>query len=426
MRITSNQPLRLVPAAPPASRGPAADASDLTFLDRSHGFLAVAATGAHFDGRGTGRIERTRDGGVSWTTVWSRARTAVTRIRAIDEQHLFAAGASYPAGAPQHRAPLPLLLLSRNGGQTWLALRPSLPRALAEAWPWLDFQFPTTRNGYAQHDPDESAEPFPGLLRTTDGGRHWQLVRPRGLFLGGFDFLDAQVGYAAGSWQRPRASCPSAVFATHDGGTHWRVLAASCRPYELDAVDFLDARTGFAGGGEPYYLADRPFQALLATFDGGRSWRTVFRGRVDERADLPLDRLAFLDRRHGFAVSAGCKMGENGPCGGALLATADGGRSWRDTGQSATRVAAVDARHLWLGPVCGCGGVLWRSGDGGRRWRPLTRPENTLPLPSGFEIAAAVFADRGHGLAAQEGFGCTKSGALTPSRLFATDDGGAS
>src|SRR5206468_10417154 len=35
-----------------------------------------------------------------------------------------------------------------------------------------------------------------------------------------------------------------------------------------------------------------------------------------------------------------------------------------------------------------------------------------------------AFADRRRGLAAGEGFGCLKSGGLTPSPLFATTDGG--
>jgi photosystem II stability/assembly factor-like uncharacterized protein len=365
------------PVAPPASRGPRADASDLVFLDRRHGFLAVAATGAHFDGSGTGRIEETADGGVTWTTVWSRPRTAVTRIGTADSQHLFAIAATYPPGAPQQQAPVPLLLVSGVNARSWRALRPRLPPVAAEVWAWLDFRFANARVGYAQHDPDESAFPIPnGLLRTDDGGRHWRLLRPRGLFLGGFDFLDAKNGFAVGSRRRPASSCQGAVFATRDGGAHWRLLPTSCRPYELTAVDFLNAQTGFAGGGEPYYVGDRPFQALLATRDSGRSWRTVYRGRVDQRTGLPLDRLAFADARRGFAVSAGCKMGENGPCGGPLLATSDGGRHWRGTGQEATRVALVDADNLWLGPVCGCGGVLWRSADGGRRWQPLARPEN--------------------------------------------------
>ena len=154
---------------------------------------------------------------------------------------------------------------------------------------------------------------------------------PRGLYLTAVDFLGPAVGYATGFRRGSGATCAAAVFRTSDGGARWRLLPGSCRPYGLDAVEFLDAHTGFVGGGEPYYARDRPFQALLSTRDGGRSWRTVFRGRVAERANLPLNRLAFADPRHGLAVSAGCKTGQNGPCGGALLATLDGGRSWHAT-----------------------------------------------------------------------------------------------
>src|SRR5439155_1196013 len=78
LRIVSSRAAALRPVAPPPSRGAAADASDVAFVSRTRGFLAVAAADAHWDGSGTGRIEGTGDGGVTWTTVWSRARTAVT------------------------------------------------------------------------------------------------------------------------------------------------------------------------------------------------------------------------------------------------------------------------------------------------------------------------------------------------------------
>src|SRR5712691_5928803 len=89
LRIVSVRPVALQPVSPPPSRGPAADASDVAFVNRSDGFLAVAATGAHFDGSGIGRIERTADGGLTWTTIWSRSRTSVTRIGSTDARHLF-------------------------------------------------------------------------------------------------------------------------------------------------------------------------------------------------------------------------------------------------------------------------------------------------------------------------------------------------
>lgn len=184
------------------------------------------------------------------------------------------------------------------------------------------------------------------------------------------------------------------MLATADGGRGWRVLPASCRPFELASVDFVDAHTGFAAGGSSYFAANRPSQAVLVTHDGGRSWRTVFRGGVERRPGLPIVRLEMVDARHGLALTGGCKSGQNSPCGGALLATDDGGRSWRDTGQSGGQLALAGATRAWVVPPCfgGCA-VIWRTLDGARSWQPLARPENVAF--SSVEAAGAWLLLRG-------------------------------
>lgn len=253
----------------PPSRALPGGVADVRFSDAAHGFAVTVASGAAVDGSGVGRLEATSDGGASWRTVWSRGRASLEWVGFASAEDWFAAGDSYPAGYPRARAARPLLLRSVDGGRRWRALRPLLPRATVDLWGGLEFQFVSRDVGFASVDPDLSFWATQ-LLRTDDGGRHWRVLRTG---LTGFQFLDARHGYATGP--EGRESC---VFATDDGGRTWRVLASSCRSFQLMTVDFLDARTGFAAGGTPYYVAIHPTQAVLVTHDGGRSWRTLFVG----------------------------------------------------------------------------------------------------------------------------------------------------
>jgi photosystem II stability/assembly factor-like uncharacterized protein len=85
--------------------------------------------------------------------------------------------------------------------------------------------------------------------------------------------------------------------------------------------------------------------AIIATADGGRTWTEQYRGPADVRA------LAFTDERDGWAVA-----------GGTLLKTTDGGATWDTAGEPDGRVLTeVDFESSTRG-----WGVAVRNGD-----RPL-------------------------------------------------------
>jgi len=56
------------------------------------GFAVTAAANAAFDGSGRGLVERTVDGGSSWTTVWSRDRVSLGWIGFASARRGFAPG----------------------------------------------------------------------------------------------------------------------------------------------------------------------------------------------------------------------------------------------------------------------------------------------------------------------------------------------
>lgn len=162
------------------------------------------------------------------------------------------------------------------------------------------------------------------------------------------------------------------------------------------AVFFLSPARGFLATGDG---------RLLATVDGGSSWRRV-------GPAVRFLRLAFLDTAHGFALTAA----------DTLLETGDGGRSWRrlyrfpgtsGIGPFAGAVQFVDARHGFVGTLAG---GVYRTADGGRSW---TR----LPLGCGFALGAVAFADERDGLAVCGGQPATQQQAK---ELYATSDGGRS
>jgi hypothetical protein len=70
-------------------------------------------------------------------------------------------------------------------------------------------------------------EPYPqckpsggALLRTSDGGRHWQLVRlPRALGVNGIDFVNPRIGFVNDQF--------AGFYRTRDGGRSWRAVPAT-------------------------------------------------------------------------------------------------------------------------------------------------------------------------------------------------------
>lgn len=165
------------------------------------------------------------------------------------------------------------------------------------------------------------------VLRTTDGGRHWQPVPvpdAAGLDLRDVDAFSADAAYALAIGPGDR----SRIYKTLDGGRHWTVQFTNADPKAFyDALAFWDARRGLALS-DP---VDGAFR-LLATSDGGATWAPV------ASAGLP----AALPGEAGFAASG-------------------------------TSLTVQGARNAWFG-MGGAAARVLRSEDGGRSWRASPTP----------------------------------------------------
>lgn len=181
-------------------------------------------------------------------------------------------------------------------------------------------------------------------------------------------FADRDHGWIVGS--------NSTLLFTEDGGQTWKYKQLQDHEM-LRSVYFLDDRRGYILGQfaifnrlDNKFPAERAF--LLSTSDAGEYWRTMTLSRpVNARTDNftryngeTLLRFVFVDDRTGWAC------GETG----LILATTDGGRSWRaQRGVQARKVlygiSALDQQMAW---VVGAGGVALRTVDGGQQWNEQT------------------------------------------------------
>ena len=102
-----------------------------------------------------------------------------------------------------------------------------------------------------------------GIIRTTDGGKNWAIVYNNGS-VGGIDFVNSSVGYAAGGDE-------SIVLKTIDGGKTWTELSIgiTADPTGYLDVAFFNENYGYVCG--TAYTGD----AAIMTTDGGATWQEV-------------------------------------------------------------------------------------------------------------------------------------------------------
>lgn len=302
-------------------------------------------------------------------SAWERQRTGtfawLHSVFFVDERKGWAVGGK---GA---------LLATTDGGTTWEVRRPPTEDALR------DLFFTADGTGWivcerSMFKPMLKEESVSYLLKSTDGGGSWSRVEvTRGadvdLKLARVFFADGEHGWVFGEL--------GALFATSDGGAHWERQRVPTL-HRLLGATFLDARTGWlvgAGG------------TLLRTEDGGATWRAGEvgaahagqaprgDGRVLEMRAAPhpaaavdarstrvggarprLNAVSFAGARRGWAVGAA----------GLVLATTDGGRTWRaqasGTESNLSDVKFFDEREGW---AIGADGVALHTTDGGAHWR---------------------------------------------------------
>lgn len=148
------------------------------------------------------------------------------------------------------------------------------------------------------------------IVRTTDGGLHWQEMASVGVPLRRIRFVNDQTGYAVGG------NAPGAyLFKTTDAGVTWQKSELQTPSSNWPTgLYFVNNNTGFITG--PGFF--------MKTTDGGATWTEAAGNATDNFIDVK-----FRNQKEGYATANG----------GAYYKTMNGGVSW-------TLQAAASTDHL--------------------------------------------------------------------------------
>lgn len=293
------------------------------------------------------------DEGVVWHSIdsgrtWERQPTGVrASLRSIHFLNPYTGWIAGREELPQGGGSVGVVLFTQDGGLRWKTTGTNI-------MPGLNLvRFLDNKTGFLAGD---ATDQFPsGVFATADSGRTWKPVpgpRCPGWLAG--DFQDGQSGALAGPWSRLSVLRDNAVtkadvdylggrnlrglhlsgsqavavgqgglvLLSVNGGGRWRYAELKLPTELLAAWDFH----GVYSVKEHIWVVGRPGSALLHSGDRGQSWETL-----STEQPLPLNAVFFQDESHGWAV------GELG----SILATVDGGKSWKVQRRGGQRAAVL-------------------------------------------------------------------------------------
>jgi len=286
-----SSPPRLVARWDSQNSGVSDNLRTVFFLDSKNGWAAGDSS----------TLLKTTDGGATWKRLMDR-KEGVRFIDVVfsDTQHGWLNSGDS-------------LLYSSDGGDSW---QPAAALGHAKGF-GPGCVVGATR--YQLHIPTMGM----GVFHSDDGGRAWAPL-PGKLNLNNYSaisFSDAQHGWLLAQ--------PNHVATTADGGQTWSEVEQKISARTV-RVRFVDAATGWAFGLDG--------TTMLGSGDGGKTWISESTGL---KSYDPLEDLDFRDAHNGFVLSYN----------GQIIATADGGKHWRQIGTLAHGIHALsfpDPSHGWV------------------------------------------------------------------------------
>ncbi len=271
---------------------------------------------------------------------------------------------------PAHAA----ILFTRDGGRSWHQAGIKADTADIQAVNLTGVWFSTARMGWATGAAYRRGRSHCLLLKTTDGGRQWQLVPlPANIAHAGDGLYTGSVWFGpAGQKGRLLPLSGNVYWQTINGGKTWQTVHVG-RPF-----------------GGPRWLGSWNDMALvcnqgvvLLTRNAGRTWRTVQSG-----LQTGIRGISFAPGgKVGWAIGGDGRYLRNGGWGmfadPVILHTVDGGKTWTRqkvpagrTG-SLTDVWAVSSKEAWISSMVGYARTnassalpwLLQTTDGGKTWR---------------------------------------------------------
>lgn len=272
----------------------------------------------------------------------------------------------------------------------------------------------------ARPTPEASVTPFPGA---------YPLTPPTN-----FNMVSASTGWASGS-------TTDRILRTTDGGAHWNDVTPGEARLGSWATFFLDANNAWLASSVQPGSATNDFSVeIYRTTNGGSSWQHA--GMVTPAWGFPAA-IDFVDQRHGWLFMK--QAGNLEPLYSDLVAiygTVDGGATWIELSQADTSGVAghlpqpcskadpvfVSATTGWIPGSCGAGGgyFLYVTRDGGGNWAPVSLrvpPASTTTCDCA--IGSLRFSDSLHGVLVLENAAQDPRG-YAQNFLYTTIDGGRS
>jgi len=271
----------------PFSPGPWA--GQTFFIDAAIGWLMVSDDSLNSQ---LPTLYVTRDGGLHWTLVTSKAGGGISLGKAIPcgASVMFKSAAigwmslgvceqtpsQNPAPAVDLRLVRDLLMVTGDGGVTWQVQ--GLPISPSDGSIDPPVFFDQVHGIILIHGSK------PGLLATSDGGSTWSARSLPGESQGDVDFVDPNHGWAiagpsslfAKTKDDSQRIIPLPLYHTNDGGSTWTPVQTNIRLEAPVGVvffsfEFVDQKIGFA----TLFTSSVGPSEFLKTTDGGRTWNVV-------------------------------------------------------------------------------------------------------------------------------------------------------
>jgi photosystem II stability/assembly factor-like uncharacterized protein len=225
------------------------------------------------------------------------------------------------------------------------------------------------------------------VLRTTDGGQTWQLSTVQASFLRQITFIDSQHGWILSGWGATGGPAEAvSVFRTSDGGKTWRNVA-SALPASTDlpppghlpfggqksGIHFLNTSTGWITG----TAVVNDLILLYASQDGGFTWyqQSLSLPPGVPPAQLSLLSPTFFSATDGILPVIFTDLISGRGIATDIYMTHDGGKTWKSTMPLAAAFGTidfVDTQHGWATD----GKILYSTSDGGQHWAKLSPGAN--------------------------------------------------